>query len=229
MGVSRQDVIDTLATCDAGELRLVLEAAAVPPRGAESPRELAERVVNALWWHWCTPAGYALDRVDLDSIVKGVARRLKVKDQVHGANGWDQLASLNAALVEQAGPVAFEALRPDHQARARGSIFPTLAWGATGGGTSYALGAGGRLFLKFAATPVGRILPWIPQVAPWFKAIKKASAVAAVVGTPLAVGLGVLAVHQSLGTRWRKVMPLLLSVGALQAHQRVRDVEVIGA
>ena len=220
MPVTRQDVIDVLATCDAQELRLVLEAAAVPTRGAETPRELAERVTNSLWWHWCTPAGYAMDRVSLDSIVKRVAKRLKVRDQVGGADAWDQLTSLNAALARSVGPVSFEQLRSDHQARARGSVFPSMAWG-TGAAGSYGAGAAGRLFLRFAGTPIGRLLPWIPQVAPWFGAIKRASGIAAVVGTPLSVGLAVLAVHQGLGTRWRKVMPLLLSVGALGAHQRV--------
>ena len=43
MAVTRQDVVDTLVTCDPAELRLVLEAAAVSPRGAETPRALAER------------------------------------------------------------------------------------------------------------------------------------------------------------------------------------------
>jgi hypothetical protein len=220
MPVTRQDVIDVLATCDARELRLVLEAAAVPARGAESPRELAERVANALWWHWCTPAGYAIDKTSLDSIVGRVAKRLKVRDQVGGADAWERLSALNGALATSIGPVRFDELRADQQARARGSIFPSVAWGSGAAG-SYGAGAAGRLFLRFAGTPIGRLLPWVPQLAPWFSAIKKGSAIAAVVGTPLSVALGVLAVHQSLGTRWRKVLPLLLSIGALGAHQRV--------
>lgn len=221
MPVTRQDVIDVLATCEAHELRLVLEASAVPTRGAETPRALAERVANALWWNWCTPAGYAMNQTTLDSIVKRVSKRLKVRDQVGGADAWEQLSSLNQVLARSVGPVRFDELRADHQARAKGSIFPSMAFG-TGAAGSFGVGAAGRLFLRFAGSPIGRLLPWIPQVGPWFAAIKRASAVAAVVGTPLSVGLGVLAVHQSLGTRWRKVMPLLLSVGALGANQRVQ-------
>lgn len=226
MPISRQDVIDRLATCDASELRLVLEAAGRPARGAETPRELAQRVTTALWWAYCTPAGYASGQVTLDQMVQRTARRLRVKQHLDGDDAWERLDSLTEALAADAlaadGPVRFDDLRADHQARARGTILPSMAWGTTSVG-SYATGAAGRLFLQFAGTPIGKLLPWIPQVRPWFFAIKKASSVAAVVGTPLSVALAVVAVNQGLSTRWRTVLPLLLSVGTLGVGSRVRE------
>jgi len=232
MPTQRQDVVDRLAACDPQELRLILESAGRAPRGAETPRQLAERVANALWWAYCTPAGYASGQVTLDQMVQRTARRLKVKDHLHGDDAWDRLHSLTRTLASDAlharDAVRFDDLRADHQARARGTILPSLAWGGTSL-TSYGAGAAGRLFLQFAGTPIGRLLPWIPQVRPWFGAIKKASSVAAIVGTPLSIALAVVAVNQGLSTRWRTVLPLLLSVGALGAGQRVADVEVVGA
>lgn len=221
MPISRQDVIDTLSACDAQELRLILDAAGKPSKGAESPRELAQKVTNALWWAYCTPAAYASGQVTLDQIVRRTSKRLKVQGLVTGDDAWEQLSSLSDHLAKETGPVRFDQLRPDHQARARGSMFPTMAWGG-GSVSAYGAGAAGRLFLRVAGTPIGRLLPWIPQVGPWFNAIKKASAVTAVVGTPLAVAFAVVAVNQSLSTRWKTVLPLLLSVGALGANGRIQ-------
>lgn len=230
MPTTRQDVIDTLAACEPGELRLILEAAGKPARGAETPRELATRVTNALWWAYCTPAAYASGVVTLDQMIQRTARRLRVQGTLSGEDAWSRLHSLTEALaahaLESQQGVRFDELRPDHQRRARGSILPSMAWGGTSA-TSYGAGAAGRLFLQFAGTPIGKILPWIPQVRPWFLAIKKASSVAAVVGTPLSVALAVVAVNQGLSTRWRTVLPLLLSVGALAASDRVTEVEEI--
>ncbi len=223
MPVSRQDVIDLLATCPSGELRLLLEACDLPARDDDAPRALAERAATALWWHWTTPLGYALDRTTLDDIVTGVARRLRVKAAAGAGDPWARLDVLSAALLDRVGdggPVAFDALPADAQARARGSIFPTLAWSAGSAG-SYGIGAGARVVVTFANGPIGRWIPLIPNVGPWFVALRKASGVAAVVGTPLAIAFGVLAVNQALGRRWARVLPLLLSIGALQAHRRV--------
>ncbi|MFT7519135.1 MAG: hypothetical protein ACI9MC_001275 [Kiritimatiellia bacterium] len=228
MSVNRKQVIDMLATCDPTELRLVLEAAAVPARGAEQPRELAERIANALWWSYCTPVAYATDQIKLDAIIKQVARKLKVNDQVQGQDPWDRLTSLNHALTRTAGAVRFDDLRADQQARARGSWLPSAAW-AGSGASSYGAGIAARFVLQLANSPIGKLLPWIPQVAPWYHAIKKGAAIAAIVSTPLAVALGVLAINQSLGTRYRKVLPLLLSIGALSAHNNVRDAHEVVA
>ena len=111
MPIQRQDVIDRLAACEAQELRLILEAAGKAPRGAESPRQLAERVTNALWWAYCTPAGYASGQVSLDQMVSRTARRLKVRDRVHGEDAWERLATLTEALAAQS--TAAPALDPD--------------------------------------------------------------------------------------------------------------------
>jgi len=221
MPIRRQDVVDSLAACEESELRLILDAAGKSTRGAESPRQLAERVTAALWWAYCTPAAYASGQIDLDHIVNRTARRLRVRGSVVGDDAWERLASLNQVLTDQTGPVRFDSLRPDHQARARGSVFPTLAWSG-GSVSSFGAGAAGRVFLRLAGTPVGRLIPWIPQVGPWFNAIKKASAVTAVVGTPLAVALAVVAANQTLSTRWKTVLPLLLSIGALGVQGRVQ-------
>ena len=217
MSVSRSEVIDALAACNAQELRLILDACEIPAAGSAEPRELAERVVRSLWWAWCTPIGYAIDQVSLDMMVDGVARRLRVT--LPAGDAWERLDALTRRLVRQAEVVSFHALDPEVQARAHGSVFPTLAW--TGGSLGiFGTGVAARLVVQFAGTPIGRVIPWIPQVGPWFVALRKASSLAAVVATPLGVALGILALNQALGTRWRTVLPVLLSIGTLRAHVR---------
>jgi len=223
MPTTRADVIDILAACEPEELRLVLQAADRDAPAAATPRELAERVTRALWWAYCTPVGFAIDRQSLDGIVSSAARRLAVPQAVGHDDAWIGLDLLSRALADQVGPVRFADLPPDAQARARGSIFPSLAF-AGGSVSSYGAGAGARAFLGFARGPIGRWIPYVPQVGPWFVAVRKASGVAAVVGTPLSVAFAALAINQALGTRWQTVLPLLLSVGALQAHGRVATV-----
>jgi hypothetical protein len=222
VSVRRIDVISTLAACEPGELRLVLDACGISAHGADDPRALAERVTNALWWAWCTPLGYALDTVTLDHIVDGVARRLRIRPLAGDA--WSRLDHLHHKLANRDGPVTFQDLNPEDRARAHGSPFPTLAW-AGGSLGSLGTGAAARWVLHLAATPVGRWIPWIPQIGPWFVALRRASAVAAVVTTPLGVALAVLAVNQALGTRWRTVLPVLLSIGALHAHRRSAEAQ----
>lgn len=224
MGVARQQVIDTLAVCDVEELRLVLQVSGVGTGELTSPRALAERIGTALWWSWCTPLGFALDRVDLDQIVTGVARRLRVPDAAGTGDAWARLDTLNRSLRESTGPVALTDLPPDVRARAHGSMFPSLAWSAGSVG-SFGLGAGARAVLGVARHPIGRLLPFVPYIGPGFVTVRRVSSVAAVVGTPLSVAFAVLAVNQALGRRWRRVLPLLLSVGALGAHHRVVTVE----
>lgn len=223
MPTTRADVIAVLAACEPQELRLVLQAVdrAAPPQAP--PRELAERIVRTLWWAYCTPAGFVIDRQNLDDLVSAAARRLKVPEALGDDDAWVRLDRLTRALATRVGPVRFDDLPPDTQARARGSMFPSLAF-AGGSLSSYGAGAGARAFLGFAKGPIGRWIPYVPQVGPWFVAIRKASGVAAVVGTPLSIALGALALNQALSTRWRDVLPLLLSIGALQAHGRVSTV-----
>ena len=76
-----------------------------------------------------------------------------------------------------------------------------------------------RRLAVLGAGPIGRLLPLIPQLAPYWKALRGTAAVAAAVGTPLAVGLGLVGVNHAMGSNYRRVVPLLSGVGALRASR----------
>lgn len=214
MPVRKQDVADALAIYEAEPLFAVLDAAGISARGAESPRELAERTADALWWNYCTPFGYVADRVTLDEIVAHVARRLDVAEASDAGDAWETLAALTRALGDRVGPVSLHDLDPKIRARLETAWFPTAA-GA--GGATAALGARelGRAIVWLGRTPVGRLLPLIPTVGPIWRGVRGTGAVAAAVGGPLAVALAVVSLNQALGTNYQRLVPLLLGVGAL--------------
>ena len=84
---------------------------------------------------------------------------------------------------------------------------------SSSGASSAAAGQLGQAVLRFARTPIGRLLPRIPPLAPTWRSIHSAASVAAVVGTPLGLGLGLLALNQAFGTNYPRFVPALLATG----------------
>lgn len=222
MAVRRPDVVAALAVHDPAVLRAILEAAHVSPRSADTPPELAARIADALWWNYCTPAGYLAERATLDDIVDHVSRRLKLELVASGA--WARVRELTVEIARQtasqidvsdpSGGVAYSSLDERVQQRLEPSWMP-VALGATGGAGSLTAGMVGRVVVRIGATPIGRLLPFVPYVGPVWKGVRTVGGVAAFVGTPLAIGLSAVALNESLGANYRKLVPLLLGVGAL--------------
>ena len=225
MPVSRTDVADSLAICEREELLAVLEAAEVDPRGARTPRELAERIADAIWWNYGTPVGYLARDTALEEIVRHVAKKLRVHGALGDGDAWSQLERLTSTLGLSLGPTAMGDLTEGERARLKRSFRRPAAM-AMGGGGSFAAGVAGRGVLRFAASPIGKLLPYIPHVGPAFRTITKGAGVAATVGTPLAVAMGVLAANAALGANYQRLVPLLLGAGAL-GRGPVAEAEVV--
>lgn len=222
MAVRRSEVVAALSVHDAQGLTAILDAAAVSLRGAQTSPELAQRITDALWWHYSTPLGYLTERASLDEIVDHVARRLGVRELPEG-DAWARLRAMTVALarttasqiaLDEASGVSLDQLDDRVRQRLDGSWMPT-AMPATGGAVAYSAGAVGKVFVRWSNTPIGRLLPLIPKVGPVFRGVRGAAGVAALVGTPVAVGLSVVALNNSLGSSYRKLVPLLLGIGAL--------------
>lgn len=217
MTVTRADVEASLAIHDAEGLQMILAAAGVSARGAETPRDLAARIADALWWTWCTPIGYVADRTSLEHIVVGVARKLRSDSDLDPeADAWTQLRTLTASLLGdvQAAGVTLEDLDPATRARVWPDWLATMGLAA---GSSTSLGAAwaGKGVLAFLNSPIGRLLPLIPPLTPWLPPIRAGAGAAAMVGGPLGIALGALTLNQALGANYHKLVPLLLGVGAL--------------
>lgn len=225
MPVTRADVADALALHPAEALQAIMAAARVSPRGAEHPRELAERIADALWWHYCTPLGYLATNTTLEDMVGHVARRAGVANALHGADAWEQLRELTVALVRELGPVGLEDLDPKLREKLWPSWVPPALYGLGAGG-SYGARVVGKAIIRLSKTPVGRVLPLLPAVGPWFRALRTGAGAAATVGGPLAIGLGLLSVNSSFGTNYQHLVPLLLGVGAL-GPAPVEDAEIV--
>lgn len=220
MTVTRADVRATLSHQPAPALRLVLEAAKVTydPALHDDAPGLAHKIADALWWAYCTPLGYTLDRASLGDIVAHVARKAGLAEQARGDDAWSALGALTRAVVGQSeGGVALEDIDPPTRARLFPSVWPTLALG-TSSGAAYGVGAVGRVVKSIGATPIGRVLPLLPTVGPWFGVVTRGAGVAAAVGTPAAAVLAVATVNQAMGTNYQRLVPLLLGVGALRAE-----------
>ncbi|TNE84215.1 MAG: hypothetical protein EP330_30305 [Deltaproteobacteria bacterium] len=225
MPVSRTDVADSLAVCESAELLAVLEAAELDPRGASTPRELAERIADAIWWNYATPLGYVSRDSSLEEIVRHVAKKLRVHGALGDGDAWSQLERLTATLGLSLGPMSMADLTESERARLTKSLKGPVAL-AAGGGSSFAAGVAGRGILRFAASPVGKLIPYIPRVGPAFRSITRGAGVAATVGTPLAIAMSVLAANSALGANYQRLVPLLLGAGAL-GKGPVEDAEIV--
>lgn len=228
MPTVRADIVAALSLHDPAELRTILEAAQVDAKGAQTARELAERIAEALWWHATTPLGYVADRTFFEDIVQRVARRLGMAQQLDAStDGWVQLRQLTAAMFDSVplGGVRFDDLDAQTRWRLSPSWTPTVGLGVGSGGSATTAFASGRL-LQFLKGPFGRLIPLIPPLAPTYRVVVGALGTVRLVAWPLALALAVLSANSALGANDRKLVPLLLGVGALAPHP-VEDAEEV--
>jgi len=225
---TRSELEASLSVHDADVLELILTAAGVSPQGAETPSELAARIVDAMWWAYSTPLGYLADRASFEDIIWHIARRLRVSDRVdRSADAYEQSQQLTTALL---GTLPDEAigvaeLDPDTQRRLGASWLPTLLWGGSAG-TTWAARWGSGKVLDWMKTPVGRVLPLLPAIGPYVRFLQGASGTVHAVAGPLGVALSVLTFNEALGANYRRLVPLVLSVGALRPRS-VDDAQII--
>lgn len=223
MPVTRADVVATLAVQDPAALSAILEAAGYTP-ATDAADGLAEQIAGALWWTYASPLGYALGRTTLDDIVYHVARKLGVSGIPEHGDAWDQVRALTRELARTTGSAAaanrdnpgvrLDDLVARDQARLSPTWVPT-ALSASGAAASLGAGAVGKGVVWLGTTPIGKWLPYVPTIGPWWKTIRNVGGAAAVVGSPLAIGLSVVALNSALSTNYRALVPLLLGVGAL--------------
>ncbi len=228
MDTGRVQVEASLAVQDAVALRAILEAAQVNPRGAVGSAELAARITDALWWNYCTPLGYTLDRVSLEEMVAHVSKKLMVDHAINSSDdAWLQLQQLTIALLKELpeGGVPLESLDEATQQRIWPSWMPTIALG-TGATSSVGTWWASRRVVDFFKGPVGRYLPLLPVVGPYLGAIRAGAGVVGVVAGPLGVALSVLTLNQALGANYQRLVPMLLGIGAL-GPVSVEDVEEV--
>ncbi|MFT4625126.1 MAG: hypothetical protein ACI8PZ_003792 [Myxococcota bacterium] len=229
MGVTRDLAKQVLALHQPDHLAAVLEAAGIRPRGS-TRRELAHRVAERLWWSYCTPLGYAADRVTLERIVDHTAKRLGQAGATRAASDpWAKARALTRTVVpavEGAG-VSLDALDDLTRARARNAWLTTAAWGA--GATS---SFGARLVsghvLKALSSPVGRLLPLLPPLAPYLRPVKAGARIAYAAGGPVGAGLALLTLNDALGTNYPTVVSLVLGLGSLPEVHVAEAAEVGG-
>lgn len=230
MVTSREDLHATLAVHDPDALRLILLAAEVDPAGATTSADLASRIAEAIWWNFCTPLGYYADRTSLEQIVGHVARKLQVSDRVpEAAPVWSRLDAMTRALVPQAEAargVAASDLDASTQDRLGRSWMPTVGYGS---GAVSSLGARwtSAQLIKLLDGPLGRLLPFLPVVGRWFSTIRWGAGAVKLVTGPLGIALSVASLNSTLGANYRRLVPLLLGVGAL-GPDPVSDAEVVG-
>lgn len=230
MSVLRADVETALSVQDPDALRALLEAAGVAPRGASSSSELAARIAEALWWHHSTPIGYALDRTTLEQIVAHAARKLGVSGAVDAEqDGWVQLHQLTRAVFRIAPEAGVSLSDLDDATRARidPSWAPMLGLGFGSGSSIGTAWASGRA-LAFLRGPIGRLLPLIPWLAPYYRLAVSGLGALQLVAWPVGIALAVLTANEALGANERKLVPLLLGVGAL-GPRPVQEAEVVDA
>ncbi len=213
--ITREGFVAELAALPPEALRGLLQATGYGAGSARSSAELAHRIAACLWWSWSTPLGYAARRASLDTIVDDVAARLELSAAIRGGtDAWGRLYQLQAAALDSVESASLdEALRDKLGGPSR---FPSIA-GVGGAGGAYGAGRVGAWVLRLGAGPVGRLLPLIPALAPYWRVIRGVAAITAALGTPLSIGLGVLSVNHALGSNYRRLVPLLLGAGALRA------------
>ncbi len=214
----RDDLERSLAQQDPEALALILDASGVGRRGAESGRDLAKHIVDAIWWSYSTPLGYYAERATLEDIVAHVARKLRVSDRVDpDVPVWDQVTALTTALLDEipSHGVSVDDLDADTRARLRPQWLPPLGFGVSSAG-SFAGWWGSGKVLDLLKSPIGRLLPLLPYVGPWVGAVRTGLSAVHLVTGPLGIALAVLSLNSALGANYAKLVPLLLGVGALR-------------
>jgi len=219
--IPRAAFVDTLSELPPEALRALLEVTGYSAGEARTSSELAQRCATLLWWSWSTPIGFVASKATLDEIVDDVAEKLELTRLLDdSADAWEKLERLRFEVLGAVEPAALEAMDADVRDRLNGpSWFPSV-FGASTAGSAWSAGRVGAWVVRLGAGPIGRLLPLIPQLAPYWKAIRGVALVASAVGTPLAVGAGVLSLNHALGSNYRRMVPLLLGAGALLAAQR---------
>ena len=210
--IRKLEAAAVLARRPLGDLRRAVRATGKEPLLDRTDRELATELTEALWWSYATPVGYAIDRPTLDEMVRHVAKKLGWVNEIPAGDGWDQLHWLTRRLVPDGEEVAWADLHEDQREALERSFVASVALSSSGA-SSAAAGQLGQAVLRFARTPIGRLLPRIPPLAPTWRSIQSAASVAAVVGTPLGLGLGLLALNQAFGTNYPRFVPALLATG----------------
>lgn len=228
MPIVRADIEAALASHEPAALRIVLEAAEIHPRDAQTSRELAARIADALWWHYSSPLGYLADQTTLEAVVQHVARKLGVTRAVDAdEDGWSQLEKLTHAMFQSLPDNGVSLLDLDEVSREKvqPSWVPTVGLGVGSGGSVGTAWMSGKA-LGFLKGPIGRLLPLIPPIAPYYKLLVTGLGTVRFVAWPLGIALAVLSVNSALGANERKLVPLLLGVGAL-GPQPVQEADVI--
>jgi hypothetical protein len=222
MPVGRTELERVLAHQDQAALAAILDAAGVRRAPADDAPALARRVTRTIWRHSTTPIGTLRDR-SLDDIVARAARRVKV--ELPPGDAWSRLRALTRALAPAVDRVSLADLDDATRARLRASWLPAATLAGAGAG-SLGVGIVGDAIVRFSRTPIGRLLPFVPRVGPVFRTVRTGARVASVAGGPLAIALAVLSLDQSFGADFRKLLPLLLGVGALAPEPPAEAVEV---
>ncbi len=215
MPVSRADLAASLATVDADALRAVLQGAGLAHGPDDSPRQLADRIADGIWWSATTPLGYAAGAGTLESIVADVARKLRI--YVPGdRDGWEMIRELTAGLLADMNRrgVRVDELPPEAQARLGRRWGAAATMGAGSAGSAGAWWGAGKV-AGWLGAPIFRWAPYIPKVGAWVGAIRTGAVAVNLVAGPLALALAALSVNSALGANYHRLVPLLLGVGAL--------------
>ncbi len=228
MATTRADLEGALAVHDAKALRLILDAAEVQARGATTSAELATRIADAIWWNYSTPLGYVTERASFEDVVRHLGAKLKVGHALDESGSvWDQSEQLTLALLATlpTDGVRLEDLDSDTQSRLRPSWIPAIGMGSGATGSLMARWSASKL-LTLLKSPIGRLLPLIPYLGPWVGVVRTGASAVHMVAGPLGVGLAVMSLNASLGSNYRRLVPLVLGVGALRP-QAVDDAFVV--
>lgn len=229
MSTTRERLEATLSVHDADALMLILMASEVDPREGRTSAELAARVTDAVWWNYSTPVGYLADRQTLEDIVLHVAERFGLAGHLHPRDTvFEQLHTMTrelAPLAETHG-IAVSDLS-EHTRRQLGADWrPTIGLGSGAVGSFGTRWTANRVLDLFKG-PIGRLLPLLPIVGPWMGSIRWGASAVSTVAGPLGIALSVASLNASLGPNYKKLLPLLLGIGAL-GPDRVEDAEVVG-
>lgn len=217
MATTRERLEATLSVHDADALMLILMASEVDPRDARTSSELAKRVTDAIWWNYCTPVGYIADRQALEDIVVHVAERFGLAGHLHPRdNVFQQLHTMTrelAPLAETHG-IAVSDLSEHTRDRLGSNWRPALGFGS-GAASSFGARWTANRILDLFKGPIGRLLPLLPIVGPWMGSIRWGASAVSTVAGPLGIALTVASLNASLGPNYKKLLPLLLGIGAL--------------